>query len=112
LRPAFDDANKAPLVNRVLHEPPAPPRKIDPHIPRDLETIVLKCLAKEPAERYATAEVLAEDLRRFLADRPIKARRSPWHERSWRWCRRNPAVASLLTLVAALLVTVAVVSTF
>jgi serine/threonine protein kinase/WD40 repeat protein len=112
LRPAFDDMNKARLIEKVLHEPPMPPRKLDPRIPRDLETVVLKSLAKDPAERYATAEAVAEDLRRFLADRPILARRSTWRERTWRWCRRNPAVASLLTLVAALLIAVATVSTF
>jgi serine/threonine protein kinase/WD40 repeat protein/tetratricopeptide (TPR) repeat protein len=100
LRPAFDDGNRARLVERVLHDPPVPPRKLDGGIPRDLETVVLKCLAKEPAERYASAEALAEDLRRFLADRPIKARRTPWHERTWRWCRRNPWAALLLTVVA------------
>jgi serine/threonine protein kinase len=111
LRPPFDDTNKVRLIEKVLHEPPLAPRKIDPHIPRDLETIVLKCLAKEPAERYTTAEVLAEDLRRFLADRPIKARRTPWHERTWRWCRRNPALACLLAAVALLLSLVAVIST-
>jgi YD repeat-containing protein len=110
LRPAFDDTNKGRLIEKVLHEPPAPPRRLDPHIPRDLETIVLKCLAKEPAERYATAEVLADDLRRFLADRPIKARRTPWHERTWRWCRRNPVIACLLAAVALLLSLVAVIS--
>jgi serine/threonine protein kinase/WD40 repeat protein len=112
LRPAFDDTNKGRLIEKVLHEPPAPPRRLDARVPRDLETVVLKCLAKEPADRYATAEVLAEDLRRFLADRPIKARRTPWHEWTWRWCRRNPAVASLLAAVVLLLAAVAVVSTF
>jgi hypothetical protein len=100
LQPAFDDVNKARLVNKVLHDPPVPPRKLDSRIPRDLETVVLKCLAKDPAERYATAEALAEDLRRFLADRPVRARRASWRERSWRWCRRNPAVASLLAAVS------------
>jgi serine/threonine protein kinase len=110
LRPAFDDANRARLIERLLHEPPTPPRRIDPGIPRDLETVVLKCLARDPAERYAGAEALAEDLRRFLGDRPIKARRTPWYERTWRWCRRNPAVASLLAAVAVLLATVAAVS--
>jgi WD40 repeat protein/Tfp pilus assembly protein PilF len=112
LRPAFDDTNKARLIQRVLHDPPAQPRKVEPHVPRDLETAVLKCLAKDPAERYATAEALAEDLRRFLADRPIKARRTPWHERTWRWCRRNPAVASLLAAVAVALVAGSTVSTW
>jgi hypothetical protein len=111
LRPAFDHTNKAKLIDRVVHEPPAPPRKLDPRIPRDLETVVLKCLAKDPAERYATAAALAEDLRRFLADRPIRARRTSWSEHTWRWCRRNPAVASLTAFVFLLLVAVAVVST-
>src|SRR5262249_21201476 len=110
LRPAFEDANKARLVETVVHEPPVRPRKIDPRIPRDLETVVLKCLAKEPAERYASADALADDVRRFLADRPILARRSTWRERTWRWCRRNPAVASLLTAVALLVVFCAVAS--
>src|SRR5205823_5288221 len=67
---------------------------------------------KDPAERYATAEALAEDLRRFLADRPIHARRAGPGERLWRWARRNPVVASLLGCVLGLLVAVAVVSTF
>jgi serine/threonine protein kinase/WD40 repeat protein len=111
LRPAFEDTNKARLVERVLHEPPVPLRKLDPHVPRDLETVVLKCLAKDPAERYAAAEDLAEDLRRFLADRPIKARRASWRERTWRWSRRNPAVACLLVIVALLLVVGSVLST-
>jgi serine/threonine protein kinase/WD40 repeat protein len=108
LRPAFDDTNRARLVEKVLHEPPVLPHKIEPAVPRDLETIVLKCLAKEPGERYATAELLAEDLRRFLADRPIKARRASYSERLWRWCRRNPAVASLTATVLLLLVVLAV----
>jgi serine/threonine protein kinase/WD40 repeat protein/tetratricopeptide (TPR) repeat protein len=100
LRPAFDHTNKVKLIDKVVHEPPVPPRKLDAHIPRDLETVVLKCLAKDPKERYATGEALAEDLRRFLGDRPIKARRTPWYERTWRWCRRNPAVAGLMAAVA------------
>jgi WD40 repeat protein/serine/threonine protein kinase/tetratricopeptide (TPR) repeat protein len=99
LRPAFDEANKGRLIEKVMHEPPVLPRRIDPRVPRDLETVVLKCLAKEPADRYATAEVLAEDLRRFLADRPIRARRTPWYERTWRWCRRNPVPAAAATIV-------------
>jgi serine/threonine protein kinase/WD40 repeat protein len=103
LRPAFDDTNRARLIERLLHERPVPPRKLDPRIPRDLETVVLKCLAREPAGRYASADALAEDLRRFLADRPVRARRTPWHEETWRWCRRNPAVAALLGVIALLL---------
>jgi serine/threonine protein kinase len=95
LRPAFHEANRARLIEKVLHEPPVSPRKLDPHIPRDLETIVLKCLAKDASDRYATAEALAEDLRRFLADRTILARRAGQWERLWRWARRNPTVAGL-----------------
>jgi serine/threonine protein kinase/WD40 repeat protein len=108
LRPAFDDTNRARLVERVLHEPPVLPRKIEPGVPRDLETIVLKCLAKEPALRYATAERLAEDLRRFLADQPIKARRAGNAERTWRWCRRNPAGAGLIVTAALFLALLAI----
>ena len=78
-------------------------------IPRDLETIVLKAIAKEPAERYATAEQMAEDLRRFLADRPVLARRSSPAEQAWRWCRRNPALAATSALAIAGLVAAVVV---
>jgi WD40 repeat protein len=95
----------------VLHDDPPRPRKVDPHNPRDLETIVLKAMAKDPIERYATAEALAEDLRRFLADRPIQARRASAAERLWRWCRRNRVVASLAAAVLLLVLTVAVGST-
>jgi serine/threonine protein kinase/WD40 repeat protein/tetratricopeptide (TPR) repeat protein len=108
LRPAFDDTNKVRLIDKVQHDAPLPLRRIDARIPRDLETIVLKCLAKEPSGRYATAEDLAEDLRRFLADRPIRARRTSRAERLWRWCRRNPAVASLMAAMLMLVLTVAV----
>jgi serine/threonine protein kinase/WD40 repeat protein/tetratricopeptide (TPR) repeat protein len=110
LRPAFEDANRGRLVERVLHEEPVRPGKIDRNIPRDLETIVLKALAKDPAGRYPTAGDMAEDLRRFLADRPVKARRAGAAEQLWWWARRNPAVASLLGCVAGLLVVVAVLS--
>jgi serine/threonine protein kinase len=75
LRPAFDPTDRARLIERVSREDPPRPRRLDPHIPRDLETIVLKAIAKEPRDRYQTAEALAEDLRRVLADRPIRARR-------------------------------------
>ena len=79
-------------------------RRFDPAIPRDLETIVLKAMAKEPASRYHTADEMADDLRRFLADRPILARRSTPREQFVRWCRRNPVVAGLLATVFTLLV--------
>jgi serine/threonine protein kinase/WD40 repeat protein len=108
LRPAFDPTDRARLIERVTHENPPRPRQLDPHIPRDLETIVLKAIAKEPGDRYPIAGELAEDLRRFLADRPIRARRTSALERTWRWCRRNPAVAALTAFIALLVVTIAV----
>jgi serine/threonine protein kinase/WD40 repeat protein len=103
LRPAFPGERRAELIDRVRHAEPPRPRQLDPHIPRDLETVVLKALAKEPARRYPTAAALAEDLRRFLADRPVLARRSTRLERAWRWCRRNPLVAALAAGVVLLL---------
>jgi WD40 repeat protein/serine/threonine protein kinase len=96
LRPAHEAATRARLIEKVLHEPAPPPRKIDLTIPRDLETIVLKAIAKEPAERYSTARTLADDLQNFLVGKPIQARRVGPLERAWRWCRRNPAAAGLI----------------
>src|SRR5207247_5222390 len=107
LRPAFDDSQRIGLMEKITREEPLPPRKLDGRIPRDLETIVLKAVAKEPADRYLTAAALAEDLRRFLGDRPIQARRTRVLERLWRWRRRNPKVAALTAAVALLLVLIA-----
>jgi WD40 repeat protein/serine/threonine protein kinase len=100
LRPAFDAGPQWKLMEQVIHDPPPAPRKVDPRIPRDLETIVLKSIAKEPKERYASAEALASDLENFLADKPIVARRSSFAERAWRWCRRNKAAAGSLAACA------------
>jgi serine/threonine protein kinase/WD40 repeat protein/Tfp pilus assembly protein PilF len=110
LRPAFDDANRARLIQRIASEEAPLPRKLVRDIPRDLETIVLKAAARDPADRYVTAEALAEDLQRFLSDRPIRARRHPALERLWRWCRRNPAIAGAISVIAASLLTVALIS--
>src|SRR5262249_47039468 len=110
LRPALDDSHRARLIERIREESPPPPSKLDRRIPRDLETIVLKAIAKEPDDRYATAEALAEDLRRFLADRPILARRVPFPELLWRWCRRNPLVSGLAGGVVGLIAAVVVVA--
>jgi serine/threonine protein kinase/WD40 repeat protein/tetratricopeptide (TPR) repeat protein len=112
LRPAFDDANHARLIQRIGLEEPPRPRKLVRDIPLDLETIVLKAAARDPADRYATAEALAEDLQRFLSDRPIRARRHPALERFWRWCRRNPAVAGAIGVIAASLLVVACVASW
>jgi WD40 repeat protein/serine/threonine protein kinase/tetratricopeptide (TPR) repeat protein len=112
LHPAFEDANRARLIERVTNDEPPRPRKIDSHIPRDLETVVLKATAKDPARRYASAEDLAEDLRRFLADRPIRARRASSLEKVARWCRRNPAVSGLTAVLAASLLAGAGISAY
>lgn len=87
----------------VQFDQPRPPRAVDPRVPRDLETICLKAMAKEPDERYATAGALAEDLQRFLAGEPIRARRTPLWIRGLRFIRRNPTAAALAAglLVAA-----------
>jgi WD40 repeat protein len=111
LRPLFGSSAHAELIERVLHDPPEAPRRIDPRIPRDLETIVLKAIAKEPGDRYATAQAMGEDLRRFLEDRPILARRSTTVEQGWRWCRRNPLLVVELTTAAAAVVTLAIAAT-
>jgi formylglycine-generating enzyme required for sulfatase activity/predicted Ser/Thr protein kinase len=109
-KPAFAEADRAALLNRIMHEEPGRPCQLDRSIPRDLETVVLKAMACDPAHRYATAAAMAEDLRRFLEDRPILARRTGVHERLARWCRRNPVVAGLQAAVFLLLAMVAVMA--
>lgn len=89
------------ILQQVLHTEPLSPRALNDRIPRDLETITLKCLAKEPERRYQTAAKLAEELRRFQAGRPIEARPVSRAERVWRWCRRNPLFAFLATAAVA-----------
>src|SRR5207253_350248 len=89
-------------------EEPTRPRSIDRRIPRDLETIVLKAIEKEPGSRYPSADAMAEDLRRFLADEPIKARQVSTSERYWRWARRNPVIATLGGVLTAVLIAVTV----
>jgi WD40 repeat protein/Flp pilus assembly protein TadD len=112
LRPAFAESDHHRLLQRVLHDEPPRPRKLNPEVPRDLETVVLKAIAKEPRQRYASAAELAEDLRRFLGDRPVRARRASATERLWRWVRRNPALAAALGAVAVLLLAVAAVASW
>ncbi len=111
LQPAYDDSDRSQLIRRITTGELTRPRKRAPEIPPDLETIVLKAAALEPERRYQSARELADDLRCFLEDRPIQARRATPIERAWRWCRRNRAVASLSALALTLLVMVAVVAT-
>jgi serine/threonine protein kinase len=99
LRPAFDASERSKLLHQVLHEEPPRPRKLNPAVPRDLETIVVKAIARDPAHRYQGAAELAEDLRRFTEDQPIRARPVSEAEKMWRWCRRNPTLAGALALV-------------
>ena len=98
------------LLFNAIHQPPPAPRSLRPTIPRDLETICLKALAKTPSQRYTDCSELAEDLRRFAADRPIRARRISAAERAVRWSKRNPIVAAAVGAVATALVAVAVIS--
>ena len=89
LRPVFEEPDRTRLIERALSVEPVPPRQLDRRVPRDLETIVLKAMAKEPVLRYATAGQMAEDLRRFLEGETITARRAGTWERSARWARRR-----------------------
>src|SRR5262249_46583818 len=102
LRPAYEESDRHALIERVLHEEPERLKRRARGVRRDLETTIAKASAREPAGRYATAGALAEDLRRFVEDRPIRARRVSSAERLLRWGRRNKLVAGLL---ASLLVT-------
>lgn len=111
-RPPFLGASAVETIMQVITEEPVPPSRLLPKLPRDIETICLKCLQKEPEKRYATAELLADDLRRFLDGEPILSRPVSAPERLWRWCRRNPRIAALVATVAGLLIVVAVTSTF
>jgi hypothetical protein len=106
LQPAFGEHDEAELVRHITTAEAPRLDRIDPRLPRDLVTIVHKAMARDPADRYQTAEALAEDLRRFVDDRSILARRVRLPEQVWRWCRRNPAIATLLAALMALLLVV------
>jgi hypothetical protein len=92
------------VLGQVVHDEPRPPRKLNDAVPRDLETIALKAMAKEPEGRYATAGALAGDLRRYLSGEPITARPAGVVEKGWKWARRRPAAAGLLGLVGLVVV--------
>ena len=108
LRPVFDSNDRLHLIEQVVKAAPLPPRDLDRRIPRDLETIVLKALAKQPKDRFDTAEEMEAELKRFLEYRPIKSRPTSASERLWQSCKRNPVVAALIALSVALTVMIAI----
>jgi uncharacterized protein (DUF433 family) len=94
-RPPFDGPTTLDILLHVLEEEPIPLRRLNARVPRDLETIAMKCLQKASSKRYASAAELADDLERYLMGEPIRARRGPWYERAWRWSWKHPTLAVL-----------------
>lgn len=107
-KPPLRGATIHETLNLVINNDPVPPRQLQPSVPLDLQTICLKCLMKEPAKRYATAEALADDLRRFLDGHPIAARPTSFIERQIKWARRKPAEALLALVSVAAVIAVIV----
>jgi serine/threonine protein kinase/tetratricopeptide (TPR) repeat protein len=99
LRPPIDGQDRQEVLRKIAHDEPAPPRQLNPAIARELETILLKAMSKEPQSRYATAQELGDDLQRFLEHKPIKARRPTLAERSTKWARRHATTVSSAALV-------------
>ncbi len=100
-RPPFRGATLLETLEQVVNADPVSPRRLQPKVPRDLETVCLKCLHKDPKRRYASAALLAEDLKRFVAGESVTARPIGSPERLARWCRRNPLASALATVAAA-----------
>jgi tetratricopeptide (TPR) repeat protein len=107
-RPAITGQDRQEVLRQIADDEPIPPRRLEPAIPRELETIILKAMNKEPASRYATAQELADDLRRFLEHKPIKARRPALPERAAKWARRHTAV--VVSAVVLLIITAGVLA--
>jgi serine/threonine protein kinase/tetratricopeptide (TPR) repeat protein len=107
-RPPFHAATSQETVQQLLTQEPLPPSRLQPQVPRDLETVCLKCLRKEPGRRYPGAGALAHDLRCFLDKRPIRARPTPFWERIAKWTRRRPAIAGLWAVSSAAVLALAV----
>lgn len=110
-RPPFQAASTLETLDQVVRQQPVSPRDLNPSVPRDIETVCLKCLSKEPRQRYFSAQALAEDLQRFVQGRPVVARPTGRLTAMWRWCLRNRTVAALLAGFVASLVAGTVVST-
>ncbi|HAA48794.1 MAG TPA: hypothetical protein DCE43_03695 [Planctomycetaceae bacterium] len=109
-RPPFQSSSVMDTVLQVLEKEPVPPHQLVPGLDKNLETITLKCLQKDPGRRYQTAEEVADELQRFINHEPILARPVSAPERAWRWCRRKPVVASLILGLALSLIGGTVVS--
>ncbi|MEM7558064.1 MAG: serine/threonine-protein kinase, partial [Planctomycetota bacterium] len=108
LRSPFDASNRAQLMQQIVEREPKRPRDIDERIPIDLETMLLKAIDKNHAKRYASAEQFGEDLRRFMADQPVLARRASWAEQTLRWMRRNVALtAAMLSMIVTIAILIA-----
>src|SRR5262249_13369749 len=103
-RPPFLAASSWETIVQVTTAEPVPPRALRPNVPRDLETVCLRCLRKDPARRYCSAEELADDLQRFLNGEPVRARPVGLLERTAKWVRRRPAVAGLLLALVLVVV--------
>jgi tRNA A-37 threonylcarbamoyl transferase component Bud32/outer membrane protein assembly factor BamB len=109
-KPLFDAESAHGIISQILTTEPPPPRKVRTGLPRDLETIILKCLAKEASARYPTAQALADDLRAFCEGRAIKARRAGIAERSVRWIKTRKKIVAVAAIAAAATLAVAIVS--
>ncbi|MBT6494947.1 MAG: protein kinase [Planctomycetaceae bacterium] len=112
LNPAYTETSQGQLLRQIMDEEPPRLRTVVPDLPRDLETIIAKAMCREPGQRYQSAHELAADLKNYLDDRPINARRTTQFERLWRWSRRNRAVATLSACSAVLLIAITLLSAF
>ncbi len=110
LRPPFEEADEIRLMERIRNDAPMTPRQFDQKLPRDLETILFKTLAKDPKDRFSSAAALADELRRFIDGRPIRSRPVSVPEQFWRWCKRDPWLAGASISAAAVTIILAVVS--
>ncbi len=109
-KPLFEADSPHGIISQILTVEPPPPRKVRSGLPRDLETVILKCLAKEPQSRYATAQALVDDLRAFCEGRAIKARRAGIAERAVRWVQKRKKNVAIAAIAAAATLAVAIVS--
>lgn len=111
LQPAFPESDKAVVLRRVIEDEPTAPRTLDPRMPRDLETVVLKAISKDPGARYKTSKEFAEDLRRFLDGEPVLARRPSFADRGTKWIGRHRGVALSATVILAIITLASTLST-